>query len=69
MTRRDIMGCTDIEKLKALCLEYRRQLSYISEVLVDVSKWHISANGAVTQMRDYLVDNQYNFAQIMEKEV
>ena len=60
MSRIEIEQCTDIDKLKALCLEQRKQLNYIGEVLVDVSKWHITPELAIEQIRDYLVKNQYN---------
>lgn len=55
MTRHEIQNCTDIEALKKLCLAQRSQLSVLSAILVDESKWHITAEQAVTQIRDYLV--------------
>ena len=67
MTRAEIMECADIEKLKALCLEYRKQASVISEILVDESKWHISSHDAINKIREYLVRNQHEFDFIMRK--
>ena len=60
MTRRDIINCTDIEKLKQICLAQRNQLNYVGEVLVDESKWEISAKDAITEIRNYLVEHQYD---------
>ncbi len=60
MNRIEIEQCNDIDKLKALCLEQRKQMNYIGELLVDVSKWHISPELAIEKMRNYLVKNQYN---------
>lgn len=60
MTRIDIMNCNDITKLKKLCIEQRKQLSMISEILVDESKWHIEAGEAVRKIRDYLTEHQYD---------
>ncbi len=60
MTRSDIKECKDIEVLKQICLSYRSQLSTIGEILVDESKWHISAKDAVDIIRKYHVDHQYD---------
>lgn len=60
MTRHEIQTCTDIEALKKLCLAQRSQLSVVSEILVDESKWHITAEQAVTQIRDHLVAHQHD---------
>lgn len=68
MTRYDIEHCDDVGKLRKLCLEYRHQLFWISETLVDESKWHISAEDAITKIREYLVENQHNIDKIMEEE-
>lgn len=60
MMKRDIMECHDIEILKQVCLEYQKQEVVVSEILVEESKWHISAKDAVDQIRKYLVDHQYD---------
>lgn len=60
MNRIEIIECTDIEALKKLCLEFRKQFNVIGEILVDESKWHISADQAVTKIREYLVSHQYD---------
>lgn len=60
MTRYEIQNCTNIEALKKLCLAQRSQLSVVSAILVDESKWHMTAEQAVTQIRDYLVAHQYD---------
>ena len=60
MNRIDIENCNDIEKLKALCIEQRKQLGVIGEILVDESKWHITSEIAVQKIRDYLVEHQYD---------
>ena len=60
MTRHEIQNCTDIEDLKELCLAQRRQLTIISEILVDESKKHITTKRAIEKIRDYLVKHQYD---------
>mgnify|MGYP001226938356 CR=1 FL=1 len=60
MNRIEIEQCNDIDKLKTLCIEQRKQLGVISEILVDESKWHISSEVAVQKIRDYLVKHQYD---------
>jgi hypothetical protein len=54
----DIENCDNIEELKRLCLEYRKQLSVVSEYLIDVTKFHITTDEAVRKIREYLVENQ-----------
>lgn len=60
MTRVEIEQCNDIDKLKILCIEQRKQLGIIGEILVDESKWHISSDVAIQKIRDYLVEHQYD---------
>ena len=60
MNRIEIEQCNDIDKLKALCIEQRKQLCVIGEILVDESKWHITSEIAVQKIRDYLVEHQYD---------
>ena len=56
-TRSEIKKCDDIELLRILALNQRRHLDIISEILVDESKMHISAQDAICEMRDYLCMN------------
>ncbi len=60
MNRIDIESCNDIDKLKKLCINQYKQLSYISETLVDESKMHITSKMAVEDIRDYLVKHQWD---------
>lgn len=48
------------EELVAIIDAYRKQYCYISETLVDESKWHISPEKAINKIRNYLVDNQHD---------
>lgn len=59
MTRLEIEDCNNIEILKRLCIEQRKQLSYISEILISESKWNITSEMAIDKIRDYLVENQH----------
>lgn len=54
----EIITCQDIDKLKELCINYRDQYAFVSAVLVDESKWHITPEQAIEKIRDYLVSNQ-----------
>ena len=60
MTKREINNCTDIEKLKKMCLIQRSQLSAISEILIDESKWELTSQQAVANIRNYLVSHQHD---------
>ena len=52
----DIENCNDIEKLREICLYQRSQLSIVSDILVEESKWHITPDVAIKRIRTYLVD-------------
>ena len=54
MTRLEIEHCNDMEKLKQICLDQHHKLFLIGEALVSESKLHISAEDAVTRIRDYM---------------
>ena len=58
MNRLEIKKCEDIEELKRLCIAQDEQLTFISEILVSESKWHITPDEAVRKIRDYLVKHQ-----------
>ncbi len=58
MNTKTILDCEDIEELKRLCVEQNKQLAYISEILVEESKWHISSDVAIQKIREYLVKGQ-----------
>lgn len=60
MTRIEIEECNDIERLKELCINQRKQLGVIGEILVDESKMHITPNAAINKIRNYLVSHQYD---------
>lgn len=58
MNRLEIEECEDIEELKRLCIAQNEQLSVVGAFLVSESKWHITSDTAVRQIRDYLVKHQ-----------
>ena len=60
MNRIEIQECNDIETLRRLCLAQRKQLAVVSEILVTESKWDISPERAIEQIRNYLVKHQYD---------
>ena len=62
MTAIEIEQCNNIEALRALCLNQRKQLAVIGEILVEESKWHYTANEAVKEIRDYLTKHQYDLS-------
>ena len=57
MNRLDIEQCNDIDTLKQLAIEQYKALSYIGETLVDVSKWHITSDEGIKQIRERLQKN------------
>lgn len=59
MNRILIEECTDIDKLKSLCIRLYQQYFYTGEVLVSESKQEITADKAISKIRQYLRDNQY----------
>ena len=60
MNKLDIEECNDICKLRDLCIEYYKTLFIISETCIDVSKWHISSDDGIRQIRNYLINNDHN---------
>lgn len=57
MNRLDIEQCNDLDKLKELAIEQYKKLFYISETCVDVSKWHITSDEGIKQIRERLQRN------------
>ena len=55
----DIEQCNDIDALKQLAIGQYKALSYISETLVDVSKWHITSDEGIRQIRERLQKNNF----------
>ena len=65
MNRLDIEECNDIHKLRGVCIEQYRTLFNISETCIDVSKWHISSDKGIKQIRVYLIDNDRKVSEIL----
>lgn len=57
MNRIDIEECNDMDELKEMAIKQYRTLFFISETLVDVSKWHITAEEGIRQIRWRLQQN------------
>lgn len=58
MNRIDIEQCNDMDALKDLAIKQYKALSYIGEICVDVSKWHITSDKAIKMIREYLCSIQ-----------
>lgn len=62
MNRLDIEQCNDIDALKDLAIRQYKALSYISETLVDESKWHITSDKGIEDIRAYLQKHNLEFS-------
>lgn len=58
MNRIDIEQCNDMDALKDLAIRQNKALSYIGEICVNVSKWHITSDKAIKKIREYLCSIQ-----------
>lgn len=59
MNRIDIEQCSNIDALKQLAIGQYKALSYISETLVDVSKWHITSDEGIKLIRERLQKSNF----------
>ena len=48
------------DELIDIISSYRSLYFYVSEVCVDESKWDITCDKAIEQIRDYLIKHQYD---------
>lgn len=47
-----------MDALKDIAIKQYKALSYIGEICVDVSKWHITSDKAIKKIREYLCSIQ-----------
>ena len=56
-----VLSEKDLDRIEIIPVDkpsYKAQIDYIGEILIEESKWHITADEAIKEIRKYLVENQ-----------